>query len=72
MLTADSINQYALPAFLLAILVEALVSFVYQKAWYQPRDTALSLGFWCSLRSLMCCQKRWLLSSFTNSMNCRR
>ena len=44
MLTADSINQHALPAFLLAILVEALVSFVYQKSWYQPRDTVLSLG----------------------------
>ena len=44
MLTAEWVNQYALPAFLLAILIEAFGSFFYQKSWYQPRDTVLSLG----------------------------
>ena len=44
MLTAQWVNQYALPAFLLAILIEAFGSFFYQKSWYQPRDTVLSLG----------------------------
>ena len=36
--------QFALPIFILAILVEALVSWRYQRGWYAPKDTALSLG----------------------------
>jgi sterol desaturase/sphingolipid hydroxylase (fatty acid hydroxylase superfamily) len=43
-LTAEQAVQFALPIFILAILVEALVSWRYQRGWYAPKDTALSLG----------------------------
>ncbi len=43
-MTADQVMQYALPAFVLAIVVEAIFSWRYQRGWYAPKDTALSLG----------------------------
>jgi len=40
----DLLATLALPAFLVAIAAEALFSWRAQKQWYQPKDTALSLG----------------------------
>lgn len=44
MVTADELTGLALPAFALAIGLEALFSYRMQKQWYRPKDTGLSLG----------------------------
>lgn len=40
----DVLMTYTLPAFAVAIIAEALVSWRGGKHWYKPQDTGLSVG----------------------------